>query len=487
MAAFLTSDALSTLSTSVPDWITRLDELNSTIAQRQKELAKLTSDGKPPTPSVKNKGSTESLRPRDDTTPPPQQHDDLLDLPASTGVLPLHHDPFATTTSNIAAITPPLSGPKPSPAELSRKLSQSTPNTQSRFALRKRKTESVISNESAQAPKYRTRSMIIVYYDSTVQAAFEDLVKYISANRNSMRKGKMNAKMDAMKRAAEQDAQNADGDDSNEDEYTIPKFTNARSPLRPARPSAPREPQFPNPPSQAAPMIADKDDDADLPPLTFVSTRNMGPPRGLPTATTGRVTANLIARNHRMGGTALQVNDIFDILDAGLEWCQGQCERAAHQFLRDGDCSDEIEGIKKRLLDVKTKSDKEIERVKEEEAKNPQSVPRREIKSRELRSPMMRKAALLSALEQDDVDNRAGIHPDKAQAKKPGSSAKPVADAAPSTNFEKLSGDEKKKMVEADNRKLEVDQMEVDEDEGIEEDLDMPPVLAFRRTRDMVR
>ena len=45
--------------------------------------------------------------------------------------------------------------------------------------------------------------MIIVYYDSAVQTAFEDLVKFVSGSRNSMRKGKMAAKMAEMKRAAE--------------------------------------------------------------------------------------------------------------------------------------------------------------------------------------------------------------------------------------------------------------------------------------------
>ena len=478
MAAFLTSDALSTLSISVPEWITRLDELSGTISQRQKELSNLTSSGgKPPTPSIKNKGSTESLRPRDETTPPPHPYDEPTQTSAPTGAARIQHDPHEAATRKVAVVTPPLSGPTPSPVGLLRKPSQSTPNAQARFGLRKRKTESIVTNESAQAPKYRTRSMIIVYYDSTVQGAFEDLVKYISANRNSMRKGKMNAKMDAMKRAAEQDAQIGDNEDGSGDEYTLPKFTNARSPFRPAKPGAPREPQFPNPPTQPAPIVADKDSatEADLPPLKFVSTRDMGPPRGLSTATTGRTTAGLIARNHRAGGSALEVNDIFDILDAGLEWCQGQCERAAHQFLRDGDCSDEIEGIKKRLLDVKAKSDKELERIKEEEAKHPQP-PRREIKSRELRSPMMRKAGL----ESSEVDKGAIIKKSGAL----GGAATETKNPEP----EKINDEqEKKKQLEADHRKLEVDMMEVDEDEGIEEDVDMTPILTFRRTRDMVR
>jgi hypothetical protein len=80
--------------------------------------------------------------------------------------------------------------------------------------LKKRKTESLASGESL-APKYRTRSMIIVYYDSTVQNAFEDLVKFVSGSRNAMRKGKMAAKMADMRRAAELEVE-AD-DDVDED------------------------------------------------------------------------------------------------------------------------------------------------------------------------------------------------------------------------------------------------------------------------------
>lgn len=64
-----TIEALDALATSVPDWINRLDELNGQIALRQIELARLT-DNRPPTArSVRNKGSTESLRPKDGEEP----------------------------------------------------------------------------------------------------------------------------------------------------------------------------------------------------------------------------------------------------------------------------------------------------------------------------------------------------------------------------------------------------------------------------------
>ena len=55
---------------------------------------------------------------------------------------------------------------------------------------RRHRSDSVISQEGG-APKYRTRSMIIVYYDSYVQSFFEELVRFVSASRNLMRKAKI--------------------------------------------------------------------------------------------------------------------------------------------------------------------------------------------------------------------------------------------------------------------------------------------------------
>jgi len=89
--------------------------------------------------------------------------------------------------------------------------------------------------------------------------------------------------------------------------------------------------------------------------------------------------------------------DIFDELDKGLEWCQGQCEHAAHQFLRDGDCSTEIENIKRKLGEVKQSAEKEMERIKQAETANPSSPNLRisdtdeEGKGRVLKAPLMRK------------------------------------------------------------------------------------------------
>jgi hypothetical protein len=171
MSNFSILDALDTLRTSIPQWNERLDELNGQIALRQIELARLEESERPPTRSVKHKGSTESLRPKDGEENPFSSADPTDEIPMN---------PFETpkstpngnrrTSSSIArgaAAGPVLakttSNPRDSTGSIARHASQSKSPTQAhgRNVLRKRKTESVASGESM-APKYRTRSMIIV-------------------------------------------------------------------------------------------------------------------------------------------------------------------------------------------------------------------------------------------------------------------------------------------------------------------------------------
>jgi hypothetical protein len=62
---------------------------------------------------------------------------------------------------------------------------------------RKRKTVSIISNESVPT-KFRSRSMIIVYYDSEIQKSFEEIVRNIGTARNNIRKARMADRMKAL-------------------------------------------------------------------------------------------------------------------------------------------------------------------------------------------------------------------------------------------------------------------------------------------------
>jgi Skp family chaperone for outer membrane proteins len=214
--------------------------------------------------------------------------------------------------------------------------------------------------------------MIIVYYDSAVQTAFEELVKFVSGNRNAMRKGKMAAKMAEMRRAAEMEADEESSDDSEDDTSTplgsvIPK------------PSSPNN-------TKANGHHSAENTNGDLTPkLNFVSTRQMGPPRDRIGRDNIGNTMNMLKGYRRAGGVPPGATlDIFDELDKGLEWCQSQCEHAAHQFLRDGDCSTEIENIKQKLQEVKEAAEKKLEKLaadeKEERKREEQKEKERLLK-----------------------------------------------------------------------------------------------------------
>jgi hypothetical protein len=229
--------------------------------------------------------------------------------------------------------------------------------------------------------------MIIIYYDGEVQRAFEDLVKFVSGSRNSMRKGKMAAKMAEMKRAAEKEVEEEEGLDEEDDMLANGSLVVGQKKIA------------------ADPLAVgsdDGDDDADpMPKLKFVSTRNMGPRNmAREAAAVENVGSTLslgLLRGYRRG--ASDSLDIFDELDKGLEWCQIQCEHGAHNFLREGECGTEITNIKNKLAEVQNAALKEMERLKKEEAaagKRPArtTITRPEApkpRGRELKQPQLRR------------------------------------------------------------------------------------------------
>ncbi|KAH7237846.1 hypothetical protein B0J15DRAFT_470878 [Fusarium solani] len=268
-------DALKNLSTNVPDWLQRLDNLSGQIDRRQAELAAVAAaEGKnAETKSLRNKGSTESLKPKDD---PPVVHAD----PQWDAIL---EDPTNAEQPSETHAEPPKHTPSPESIQQQQELIK---------AARAR----------ARARPYRTRSSMIVFYDSYVQGFFDELVRFVSSSRNLMRKAKMAARVAQIKKLAEQDV-SEDGSNG-EDE---------------------------------------------LPSLRYVSSRRFGPMS--------------ISRNGPNNGPP----DVYDNLDKDLEFAQSMCEHGAHQFLRDGDCSDEISKVQKRLTEVLEMANKEMERVQREE------------------------------------------------------------------------------------------------------------------------
>lgn len=325
-------DALRSIQNNVPDWNKRLEELNIQIDQRQVELARVseqqdaTEPGLGRAKSVRNKGSTESLKPQDDA----EAHPGMDSLPL--------------------VLTPdePPSSPVGAPAVLQRQSRQvmAVAQANARAVVKKIRTESVMTGEADGAQKYRTRSMIIVYYDSFVQSFFEELVKFVSASRNMMRKAKMAAKVAQIKRMAEIDMPSA-GSGSG-DVLAADDNLEASAPL------------------EASPLA---DGTAPTPTLTFTRTSQMRGSRGLGAIPMGRayVRAGTRLTADRAGVAAADGGDVYDELDKHLEHVQALCEHGAHQFLRDGDCHEEIETIKKRLADAKACADKEMERIKKED------------------------------------------------------------------------------------------------------------------------
>jgi len=187
-------------------------------------------------------------------------------------------------------------------------LANAQTNEQMVLAKRKRKTTSLLSNTSG-AHKYRSRSTIIVYYDSEVQEAFEQLVRNIGIGRNHIRKARMAARMEAL-------TSNDDGD------------MDSGFPIRNTRVGVN---------------------------VGYATTL----PRGL------RSASGLDPRPDPVAdGFGNSATDACVMADKALDKAQALCEKGAHQFLRDGDCAEETARAKESFEKVIETSRKEAERLK---------------------------------------------------------------------------------------------------------------------------
>jgi len=256
--------------------------------------------------------------------------------------------------------------------------------------------------------------MIIIYYDGAVQTAFEELVKFVSGSRNAMRKGKMAAKMAEMRRAAELEVDADDDDDDKDDGGLDVMLKNSRSLLAAQKQGSVNRGGQSTTPGNIIASDSDGGEDLALPALNFASTRQMGQmrdfaPRG--GLSGGALSVGLLKGYRRAGMDTIP--DIFDELDKGLEWCQGQCEHAAHQFLREGDCSTEIANIKAKLEEVRISAEKESDRLNKAEAANPtlKLSPGLEAegRGRVLKAPLMRKEVTMGPMKDLEVDDNMEV------------------------------------------------------------------------------
>lgn len=246
-------DSLVHLIDIIPEWLAQLNGLVAQVVEQQSRI--------PQIPHYsgfrlarKKHDSTESLRPK---------HKGVGEADATAAII-------------VNEISLP-SGPS----------QPSSPNKDGAIFLqearRKRKPNSYCSGASG-PQRYRTRSMIVVYYDSMIQESFEKMVRNIAAARNQLRKGRAAVSFKA----------------------------------RMASLGVKETPFF------AAEDIAM---------LNPKMTRSTGP----------RSTQT------NLDDLSAGVIRVFEEADNDLEAAQSLCEVAAHQFLRDGDCDEEIQGIRTRL------------------------------------------------------------------------------------------------------------------------------------------
>ncbi|RYC80044.1 hypothetical protein BFJ63_vAg17074 [Fusarium oxysporum f. sp. narcissi] len=378
-------DALKNLVNNVPDWLQRLDDLSGQIDRHQAELAAVAAaEGKSAeTKSLRNKGSTESLKPKDD---PPVVH---AEVPANEDIL---EDGAGDNTAQtpVKPETPKVHTPSPGSIRQQQEIIKAA-QARARAQVRKKpKSPSMMSNEDAPAA-YRTRSMIIVYYDSYVQNFFDDLVRFVSSSRNLLRKAKMAARVAQIKKLAEQEVSE---DGSNDDA---------------------------------------------LPSLLYMSSRRFGPMS--------------ISRP----GDGDQPPDVYDKLDKGLEFVQSVCEHGAHQFLRDGDCNDEISKVHKRLTEILEMAKTEMERVEREEPELAKETG--EMGKVRTRRPISMRRNILGQGSSTPTTEENKLNPAMLEAAEPIIAADPMAPMAVDPNI-------------------------LEADEGIDIEMELPK-LQYRSTRAM--
>lgn len=186
------------------------------------------------------------------------------------------------------------------------------------FAAARRRTKKATSSihSGASGPqKFRSRHMVIVHYDGHTQTVLENMVKNVGSARNNLRKGKQNRELSlGLELPAFRRQPGLDDDDSNDLlGFSLKNHTRTRYQ------------DLLNPKSNVPPAGTDEK-------------------RGMA---------------------------IFEEADKELEKAKNLCEAAAHQFLRDGDCSVEIQGLKEAFTVVIDLANEEEKNLREEEESNP--------------------------------------------------------------------------------------------------------------------
>ncbi|KAM5476129.1 hypothetical protein MauCBS54593_000813 [Microsporum audouinii] len=281
------SQCFSHLIEHIPIWLTRVTELASHTAAKHAEFAaEYTRLSKSkPRQRRRRNSSLHTNRPDDDHRSVASKKDKTSSGSPSRQLDP--QDPF---------MDPMIF------KRLTRQNNQDAIN-------RKRKPESTASapSDADSSVARRVRQQVVIHYDSHTQTVLERLVRDIGGARNQIRKGRMNyiMKIDFGRRAFPSNLFAAGQDD---DDHTLalpqyPSFRKSRSTQFDSK-------QAPNGTATSAAAAA-----------------------AAPSSTT----------------PSKQSASAFDLTDKQLELAQSLCETAAHQFLRNGDCSRELNKALERL------------------------------------------------------------------------------------------------------------------------------------------
>lgn len=450
----LALEAVNNLVTYCPDWAKRVHDLSGQIKQRQIDLAAhderqyLETVGPRPksAKSLNNKGSMESLKPKDDGEAHPG-----ADEPVSSAEIDGAQKPIRPSVSTdgitqdkqaSTANTSPTSSDQAKDHVIAAAAANTRANLQRTELSRKRPadTESMFTGDGATVNKYRSKSLVIVYYDSYVQSFFEELVKFVSASRNLMRKAKMAAKVAQIKRMAELEMPDDDSGEDDEMELTAKFVPRQQSPpiVRPEpeanvtgtngtglAPEDSSEEETGNDGAfnKAGPLTVDTKPEAGSPKLVLPTSHDandLSYPRSNgalhriipPTRIASPLRSSAIFSSY--GGSQHTHTDAFDELDKALEVVQSICEHAAHQFLREGDCAEDISKIQDKLTETKAHADGEMQKMLENDVDGAlrKTLAEGPTRNREYRSSQsVRRDAAFAKVRATMQDSGGGLSP----------------------------------------------------------------------------
>ena len=172
---------LTSLLESLPGWIADLENIVKAATERQKDILRENQPADSAQSRSRKASKTSSVRSR-----------------RSKGSKQSQEEKEVTKSES------------PENALLETQLPHMTQSDALRLAQRKRKTASACTDRQSGPLKYRSKSMVVVYYDGETQKQFETIVRAIGSSRNALRRGKMSAKVDALSRAESSKKESSD-------------------------------------------------------------------------------------------------------------------------------------------------------------------------------------------------------------------------------------------------------------------------------------